>query len=320
MTKNTVDACLEFADEYDRPLFLIPSRRQVEWSGGYSNNWNTRVFAKYVKDEDCGRNILIKRDHGGPGQGERQDDGLTSLMVDCCFVDFIHIDPWKRVQSFEEGRDLTLDLIRRCFQRNPEVRYEIGTEEAIFSYDSLQLAALIDYLRQNLPPEEFAQIKYAVIQSGTSLSGNSNTGFYDSARLREMIRVCADNGLLSKEHNGDYLPLSLLKEKFDLGLNCMNIAPEFGQIETQTYLTAIGADSNLIDIFYQICFDSGKWKKWFPIGAVPNKLELINVSGHYVVSTPDFRTSVKPLLPPDIDKTVKDNIIKKLKELHEIAA
>ena len=39
MTKNVVDAIIEFCDETNNNIGLIPSRRQVEFDGGYVNNW-----------------------------------------------------------------------------------------------------------------------------------------------------------------------------------------------------------------------------------------------------------------------------------------
>ena len=54
-----------------------------------------------------------------------------------------------------------------------------------------------------------------MIQSGTSLKENINTGFYDKKRLQNMVKVVKSFNLLSKEHNGDYLPTKLIKEKFN---------------------------------------------------------------------------------------------------------
>ena len=71
------------------------------------------------------------------------------------------------------------------------------------------------------------KIKYLVIQSETSLKGTNQTGNYDSQRLKEMIAVARKYKLISKEHNGDYIPVEVIKEKFSLGLDCINIAPEF---------------------------------------------------------------------------------------------
>jgi hypothetical protein len=104
-----------------------------------------------------------------------------------------------------------------------------------------------------------------------------------------MIDVCKHHNLISKEHNGDYIPVSVIKEKFDVGLNSINIAPEFGLIETQTYLDNISDEKTLRE-FWQICYDSGKWIKWVDNEFDPhkNKIELIKICGHYVLSSERF--------------------------------
>ena len=48
MSQNIVDAIIEFCDETNNKIGLIPSRRQVEWDGGYVNNWTTEIFSKYT--------------------------------------------------------------------------------------------------------------------------------------------------------------------------------------------------------------------------------------------------------------------------------
>ena len=50
-----------------------------------------------------------------------------------------------------------------------------------------------------------------------------------------MVAVAKQNNLKSKEHNGDYISEELIKLKMDSGLDSINIAPEFGLIETDTY-------------------------------------------------------------------------------------
>ena len=54
-----------------------------------------------------------------------------------------------------------------------------------------------------------------------------------------MLELCKKYNLISKEHNGDWVSIELMKEKFNLGLECINIAPELGQIETKTILNII---------------------------------------------------------------------------------
>ena len=103
MSKNVVDAVLEFNYEFGDIFGLLPSRRQVEYNGGYVNDWNTEEFHSYVRYASFDMTTLIERDHSGAGQGYEYDDGYESLKEDCKFVDLIHIDPWKNHQGYSDG-------------------------------------------------------------------------------------------------------------------------------------------------------------------------------------------------------------------------
>jgi len=315
VSKNTVDACIEYANNTGNTITLIPSRRQIDFNGGYVENWTTKEFAKYVREKTY--NIFLKRDHGGPNQGLLSDDGYESFVQDCIYFDALHIDPWKSVTSFENGCKLTKDYIQYCYQRNPHILFEVGTEESIFRYDADKLEYLLKYLKDNLSEPTFNNINFAVIQSGTNLQENRNTGNYDKKRLLSMIQVCVNYKILSKEHNGDYLPVELITEKLKLGLDAINIAPEFGQIETQVYLSEI-KNTPLFDIYFDICYASRRWVKWVDplFNPFSNKEKLINICGHYVLSTPYFLTQIKRNVRQDIDLKIKETIIKRLKELY----
>jgi hypothetical protein len=314
MSKNIVDSIIEFCNETDNIIGLIPSRRQIENTRGYVNNWTTKEFSEYIKSKT--NKTLLVRDHSGPEQGQISDDGYESLNEDCKYLDIIHIDPWKKYPIFSEGLEETIKMIEYCYNQNPNIQYEIGTEEAIRRFESYELSDLVHQLKSRLNPKIFKQIKYLVIQSGTSLKGTNQTGNYDSVRLKEMIKVCKQNSLISKEHNGDYIPVSIIKEKFDLGLESINIAPEFGLIETQTYLDNI-KDDVIFDKYWKMCYDSKKWEKWVNKDFNPyiNKEELIKICGHYVLSNPNFINNIKNKFP-NINHQIKNNIKNKLKELH----
>jgi len=315
MSKNVVDTIIEFCNKTNNNIGLIPSRRQVECNGGYVNNWTTQEFTEYVKPKTD--KILLVRDHSGPKQGQIDDDGYESLKEDCKYLDIIHIDPWKKHPAFNLGLEETIRMIEYCYELNPNIQFEVGTEEAIRRFEPYELSDLVHQLKSRLTPEIFNQIKYLVIQSGTSLKGTNQTGNYDSARLKEMIEICKQNNLISKEHNGDYIPVSIIKEKFDLGLDSINIAPEFGLIETQTYLDNI-KENIIFDEYWKICYESKKWEKWVNKDFDPhiNKEELIKICGHYVLSTSEFLVRIKNKFP-NIDQQIKNNIKNKLNELYK---
>jgi hypothetical protein len=316
MTKNVVDSVIQFSNNFSQEICLIPSRRQVEINGGYVNNWSTKDFSEYVKSRS--NKVFLMRDHGGPGQGDSKDDGLDSLAEDCNYMDSIHIDPWKEYPTLEEGTRKTSELIKFCYSRNPNLFFEVGTEESIRKFSPPELERVIIGLKELLSEEEFRSIRYLVIQSGTSLKGNLQSGEYSESRLRDMIEISNKFKMISKEHNGDYIPEKTIFEKFDIGLDCINIAPEFGLIETETYLDYLIKNWNFsgIEKFWKICLESKRWVKWVneSFDPVQNKKELIKICGHYVVSDPEFNSISSSF--PGIDDEIIKRISCKIGKLH----
>ena len=82
MSKNCVDASIEFSNENNFLLMLIASRRQIESNElgrGYVNNWSTEEFSTYVLKKDKKKKIILCRDHGGPWQNDRDKKQKLSL-------------------------------------------------------------------------------------------------------------------------------------------------------------------------------------------------------------------------------------------------
>jgi len=314
MSKNVVDAILQFNDEVGDSFGLLPSRRQVEYNGGYVNDWNTEEFHNYVRYAGFDMTTLIERDHAGAGQGYDWDDGYESLKEDCKFVDIIHIDPWKNHQGYSDGLKECIKNIEFCYYTNRYIKFEVGTEESIRKFSVTELDSLLIDLYDNLSDDMFDNIEYVVVQSGVGLDlgKQNNTGTFDPDRLEKMISVCKKFGKKSKEHNGDYLSNDEYKVRFEMGLDSINIAPEFGQIETLCYLEEMGED---IDEYYNICYESKRWEKWVDKDFVPedNKKELIEICGHYVFSDESFLD-----IKPDIDDKIKKVIKEKLRSLTNV--
>jgi len=316
MTKNVVDSVINFANNNNIIITMIPSRRQIEYNGGYVNNWTTKEFSEYVHSNSS--NILLERDHGGPGQGNYDDDGFESLNNDCMYFDIIHIDPWKKYPSFDDGLEWTIKMINYCNKLNPNLKYEIATEEAIRKFETNELEKLILELKKNLLDEVFNKIKFLVIQCGTKLSEKNNIGTFDKNKLISMINLANKYKLIPKEHNGDWITYETIYEKNKCGLYCINIAPEFGEIETQTILNSIKNNKDQVDKFFKICLDSNKWIKWVSNDFNPyeNKEKLILICGHYVLSNPEIIEIKNTII--NIDNIIKENIYDKLKKLYKI--
>jgi hypothetical protein len=286
MSKNIVDAIIKYNHSAENPVGMIASRRQIDNIGGYVNNWKTSTFTNYVKGKSTAN--VICRDHAGPMQGKQEDDGIDSLLEDSMYWNIIHIDPFK-IHNYGEAIDYTIRAIEECYKACPDCHfYEIGTEESISYMDDDILYYFILSLKSRLDPNIFSRIVYAVIQSGTSLKSGKNTGIYDEGRLISMVDVCNDFGLLSKEHNGDYLLPEQIKHKFKLGLSAINIAPEVANIESEYIINNI-SDAQ-IEKWFKLCMIGGQWKKWFSEGFNPesNKSEVLRLCGHYAFTNPNF--------------------------------
>ena len=318
MSKEIVDIVCDFTEEKNIPLGLIPSRRQIENTGGYVNDWSTSDFASYVKAKNS--NVLLVRDHGGPGQGSNDDDGLESLESDInAGFDILHIDPWKTVTSLDEGIQKTIDLIEFCCTKSDTVIFEVGTEEAIYPYTPAELDKILISLKDGLGPK-FERIEYAVVQSGVRINGTTNIGNFNNQRLNRMTKVCQQYGLVSKEHNGDYLTSEDIRKRVDENLDCINIAPEFGVIQTRLIMKQL--DESAKAKAFKVCKDSGKYKKWMldPVSHEPiaeSHIEmlslhdsLIEVSGHYNFTKEPFASQI-----PHVCETLKESLFHRFEQI-----
>lgn len=303
MSRNIVDVVLEM----DSTNFgLIPTRRQIDWDGGYVNGWDTKSFYNYVKSKND--TIVLERDHAGELQGKFSDDGHVSYSHDTNYFDIIHIDPWKLCNdNWKNGADATIKRIEYLYSSNKETKYEISTEESIRYFTDSELKEILDYIKTNLDLQLFQNIEYVVVQSGVDLDlvNMKNIGIYNENRLKSFIKIVKSFGKKCKEHNGDYLSNDELITRFDIGVDSINIGPEIAQIETLTYLNYMSDIQ--IDEFYKICLESKKWERWTPVDFdFTDKKKLIQVCGHYCFQLYDL---------PKIDIVVKENIKNKLKSL-----
>lgn len=279
MSKNVVDCVVDHHYNFG----LIPSRRQIDYDSGYVNNWTTQSFVDYVRKTSS---TVVCRDHGGPAQGKCDDDGLVSLLFDADYLDILHIDPFKVAVDMKDAANRTTSMIKMTHTINPTLMYEVGTEEAIFAYSPNELSEFLRHLRTNLTSEEYERVKYCVVQSGTRLSlpTRTNVGVFDVEKLKAFIDVAKQFQLLTKEHNGDYLVESGgVEKRFELGLDAINIAPEFGQLESQVYVE-LCQNTKYLDELFELCHTSGKWQKWTSDKDI-SKTELILTCCHYILST-----------------------------------
>lgn len=320
MSINCVDATVELANEHEIPILMIASRRQIdskEFGGGYVNNWTTEDFARYVREKDKKKKILLSRDHGGPWQNSQEKDlqldlrgamhsAKSSYSADIAAgFQILHIDPSVDIHgqpNIDEVLDRIFELYEFCWiqaQRlNQEIIFEVGTEEQSGSTNSQEeLDHTLDAIKKFCVKNKLPQPTFVVIQCGTRVMEMRNVGSFDSPlrianeipaeiQLPKMIEICNRYGIFMKEHNTDYLSDEALQWHPRLGIHAANVAPEFGVAETRALLSLLESNGleKLADRFLQVAYDSKKWDKWMLENTKATDRDRSIIAGHYVFS------------------------------------
>ena len=323
MSLNCIDSTIEIANEFNIPTMLIASRRQIDselFGGGYVNNWNTEEFSKYVINKDTKKKILLARDHGGPWQNNleiNQNLNLKEAMISAkksyetdikSGFKAIHIDPSIDIHdspSVDEILERVYELYEFCWSTakklNKEIIFEIGTEEQSGSTNTQEeldytLNAITIFCKKNKIPKP----TFVVIQCGTKVMEMRNVGSFDSPirvsgeiapeiQLPKMIEICNKYEVFMKEHNTDYVSDEALSWHPRLGIHAANVAPEFGVIETKSFLSLL-EENNLHELsekFIKLSYNSNKWKKWMLKDTSATDRDRAIIAGHYVFSHPE---------------------------------
>ncbi len=323
MSKTTVDVIVDLAQKFDKPIAMIPSRRQIECEalgGGYVFNWTTEEFSDYVKFSDKKENIILARDHCGPWQSEKLNlNGLKSSLEEemeevkislesdiLSGFDMIHIDPSLGLENnlnSDHVREITFNMVEFCESiKVSELIYEIGTEEQHFSASSSDSSEIeLKKILLGLDKKKLPRPKFYVVQTGTKVKEMRNVGNFDnrldakgilpaSFQLPKVLNTCVNNGVWLKEHNADYLSDVALAWHRRFGIHAANIAPEFGVVETYNLIKLAKQikAKDLINNMIEIVNLKGKWKKWMLEESKATEYEKMLIAGHYHFSEPWF--------------------------------
>lgn len=119
------------------------------------NDYNTtkKIFT-YVKKRN--NKIKIERLNA---------DGYDSLKEDMKYMDIIHIDPWKVFTRIETGIHNSINMIYLCNKTNPELQYEIGTDEKTRPYLSEEeFDFILREFQGRVIERVYSKIRYVRIQ------------------------------------------------------------------------------------------------------------------------------------------------------------
>jgi hypothetical protein len=346
MSKNCVDATIELSNEFDIPLFLVASRRQIEASffgGGYANNWSTEEFANYIKQNDIKNNIFLTRDHGGPWHNSEDlrkkislEDAMTSakksyqIDIDSGFT-FLHIDPSEYIETKptpEKILALVFELYSFCYEyaksKNHQISFEISVgKDGDESQSFEELSEIIKKIKFFCDEKNYPLPVFLAVRIGTHVKEDRNVGDFESKIdlnpnenkiIHKLIQLCNENCIMMKHHNTDYLSDEALKKHFEWGIHAANVAPEFGVVETRALLKLL-EDYGLTDElnqFIDIAYNSKKWEKWLVPNSTLDKKGKATIAGHYIFTTKDFlklKDKIKSKLPEEnIDNYLKNEV------------
>tara|TARA_Y100000816_G_C26105810_1_gene587613 strand:- start:589 stop:1755 length:1167 start_codon:yes stop_codon:yes gene_type:complete len=349
MSKNIVDACIELVEQYNVPLMMISSRRQIDsdiFGGGYVNNWSTERYSNYIRSKSPNNKIILCRDHGGPWQNSLEikkkyselkamESAKRSYESDInSNFKVIHIDTSLDINStpkIDKVLDRTFELYEHCFsyasKKKKEILFEVGTEEqsgVTNTYEETEyfLNKLSKFCKRNNLPKLF----FIVLQSGTKVMETRNIGTFESlVRIKNEIpaeiqifkikEICKKYKVYFKQHNTDYLSDESLNWHPKLGIHAANVAPEFGVAETRNLLNLMKKYKmlNLYDEFIDLCAKSNKWKKWKIDGSKLNDYQKTIICGHYLYSSEKGKAIIDETKSRLIKKNINyQNLAKKI--------
>ena len=337
VSENVIRAAFRSAARHKYPPMFIASRNQIdadEFGGGYVRGWDQKRCLEHMSEAAAKENFdgpfYMCRDHGGPWQRDEEYqkklplEEALSLCIQSFKVDIdngfdlLHVDPTKNPHQSGQSDmvdilNLTIEIIleleayrkgRGC----PEISYEIGTEETDGGLTSI--GAFEDFIRKYMVEAEARGLPkpaFVVGQTGTLTRLIANVGDFDKTAAEKLSSVCDTYGTGLKEHNCDYLPEALLSLHTGLGIHAANVAPEFGAVESTSYLNLAAIEARLsaqrgftasktAKVLIKNAIDSGKWQKWLTADQADlgdkidgeNAILITKISGHYTLESADF--------------------------------
>lgn len=345
MSRNLLRAALELAQEKDFPLILIASRNQVDsddLGGGYVCGFDQKRFVDTtaeIADRISFTGLCyFCRDHGGPWQRDRErSDRLppeeAMRIAKQSYLDdiksgfhLLHIDPTKdpfagEVVPLDLVLERTLELIAYVESQREKlgiegIAYEVGTEETMGGLISPEaFEGFVKALKEQLSQRGLPMPLFVVGQTGTLTRLTENVGHYDTATAAALSGICERYGTGLKEHNGDYLKNPILLEHPVIGLAAMNVAPEFGLVETQAYLeleelegkfVPAGSRSQIGKALRKYAVEGQRWRKWMvgakrsaPLEEILESEEdsalITRMCGHYTLEEPEVQAALETL-------------------------
>ncbi len=313
MSTEVIEAVFRYSHFHRKELMLIASKNQIDYSGGYVNNWNTRKYCEYLdelKKKYNFSNVKNCRDHCGPGFNGNMsmDDTYRTIESDIeNGFDLIHVDLCYFEGTNPERLDESKKAIEHCFKLNSDIAIEIGTDENLGSKYSLN--SLEDIEKEAEFFSSSFDIQFFVVQTGSLVKEINQVGSFNKDFITEMRDIIHSHDIKLKEHNADYLSKSEIEERTGI-IDAMNIAPQLGVIQTGIVLNRCLIYGVSIDDFVGSIYQSGKWKKWLHLNDDKNKMLCAHIAGHYNFASDEYKGIIDQLNEhEDINETIIETLM-----------
>ena len=302
MSKEIIDIVSDFAKLYKKNIMFIATRNQIdkkEFGGGYVNNFSTEEYSKYIKNKK-NKYIHLCRDHSGPFLKDKEknikfEDSLekTKESLESDIInDFklIHIDTSMCKNKYRIADEL-ISFCNSVASRNKKrIFFEFGTEEhgikvAVNKFEND--AAYFSQIENKM---------FLVGQTGSLIKEIYQVGEFENEIAKELIKLSKKYNVYLKEHNCDYLNEDQIKERKQIGINAINVAPELGYIQTWTtlFLANKFGIKKTLNNYKKLVLNQKKWKKWVYSKNI-NTSNKILCAGHYHFSSNEYSQLLKDI-------------------------
>jgi hypothetical protein len=258
---------------------IIASRRQVDIDGGYTGLTQGELV-DIVRYHSFSTKIV--RDHGGPNQSGKGDDGFASFDADIeAGFDILHVDVTAATYDSWASTLRAQMAILQCYH-DANVMFDIGGEHISQDHND-------DLLATAFVVVDTDRIAAAVVSIGTLVRNDRQCGTPISVNLlRRYARFAYDNDIALKAHNMDWVGN---RNRFDDVLDYYNLAPELALVETEALLDVLDFDitRELLDRAYA----AGHWKRWFDTQQnglyVGSKYDHAKCGVRYILNEPEVK-------------------------------
>ncbi len=310
MSQFIIEAVYSYSHKHKTPLMLISSKNQIDFDRGYVfktadyKKFTDKLKRKYPKSK-----VYLCRDHCGPGHNSVFDIKDTYKTINADLengFDLIHIDFCFHRGSYHDVLKESRKAIEYIHKHSPKTLIEIGTDENNGSNveNTIRTEEQMKYFT------EFSKPSFFVTQTGSVIKEINQEGVFHLDYMKKIKLLSRKYNLPIKEHNADYLDSNSIKLRKGL-IGAMNVAPQFGILQTQ--LTLYKANLYGLDAreFLEVAYKSRKWEKWLIRNTKENRLLCSTIAGHYNFDTDEYRGLFEKISKHEnLSQTIQDEIHK----------